>query len=260
MPGNPVRRRNVGVSTSEVTPPGVPSPADQLRTEAVDDSRDLPVDLVGWATGHRLVAEDPISPDLARELLSTALGLRQAQLAGLEDGDIASALERMRALVRQIQRLSAAAAVDDLTGALRRGAGLQAMTREIARFHRFGGKGVAVIFIDVDGLKRINDTEGHAAGDTLLAAVVNAIRDRLRAYDLVIRWGGDEFVCVLPDATRAEAERTLRDIEEHVRDRTSGRSVSTGLAALETGDTAATLVGRADDALYARREQLRHRP
>ena len=95
------------------------------------------------------------------------------------------------------------------------------------------------IFIDVDGLKRINDTEGHAAGDTLLADVVAAIRERLRAYDLVIRWGGDEFVCVLPDATREEAERTLADIEQHVRDRTSGRSVSTGLAALEDGDTAA---------------------
>jgi diguanylate cyclase (GGDEF)-like protein len=131
------------------------------------------------------------------------------------------------------------------------------MTREIARFHRFGGKGVAAIFIDVDGLKRINDSEGHAAGDTLLRDVVAAIRERLRAYDLVIRWGGDEFVCVLPDAAREEAERTLADIEQHVRDRTSGRSVSSGLASLESGDTAATLVDRADQALYARREALR---
>jgi len=114
----------------------------------------------------------PVSPELARELLSTALGVRAAQLSGLSDTDIAAGLERLRALVRQIQRLSAAAAVDDLTGALRRGAGLQAMTREMARFARFGGKGVAAIFIDVDGLKRINDSEGHAAGDTLLAGVV----------------------------------------------------------------------------------------
>ena len=101
--------------------------------------------------------------------------------------------------------------------------------------------------------------EGHAAGDTLLAGVVAAIRDRLRAYDLVIRWGGDELVCILPDATRAEAERTLADIEQHVRDRTSGRSVSSGLAALQSGDTAASLVNRADQALYARREAIRAR-
>jgi diguanylate cyclase (GGDEF)-like protein len=233
----------------------MPDPVDPER--ATDDPGDLPIDLVGWATGHRLTAEEPVSPELARDLLSTALGVRPAQLAGLSDTDIEAGLDRLRALVRQIQRLSAAAAVDDLTGALRRGAGLQALTREIARFHRFGGKGVAVIFIDVDGLKRINDSEGHAAGDTLLADVVAAIRERLRAYDLVIRWGGDEFVCVLPDATREEAERTLADIEQHVRDRTSGRSVSSGLASLETGDSAAALVDRADQALYARREALR---
>ena len=232
-------------------------PAGSERT--AEDPADLPIDLVGWATGHRLTGEGPVSPGLARELLSTALGVGQTQIAGLDDGEVASALERLRALVRQIQRLSAAAAVDDLTGALRRGAGLQAMTREIARFHRFGGKGVAAIFIDVDGLKRINDTEGHAAGDALLADVVGAIRERLRAYDLVIRWGGDEFVCVLPDATRAEAERTVADIEQHVRDRTSGRTVSTGLAALEPDDDADSLVGRADDALYARREAVRAR-
>jgi diguanylate cyclase (GGDEF)-like protein len=243
--------------------PGLAPSRVQTPTDPVDlhpmpeDSGDLPVDLVGWATGHRLTVEEAVSPELARELLATALGVRQVQLAGLEEAEVAAALERLRALVRQIQRLSAAAAVDDLTGALRRGAGLQAMSREIARFHRFGGKGVAVIFIDVDGLKRINDTEGHAAGDALLANVVASIRERLRAYDLVIRWGGDEFVCVLPDATREAAERTLSDIEQHVRDRTSGRSVSTGLAALEEADTPATLVGRADEALYARREAVR---
>jgi len=243
--------------------PGLAPSRVQTPTDPVDlhpmpeDSGDLPVDLVGWATGHRLTVEEAVSPELARELLATALGVRQVQLAGLEEAEVAAALERLRALVRQIHRLSAAAAVDDLTGALRRGAGLQAMSREIARFHRFGGKGVAVVFIDVDGLKRINDTEGHAAGDALLADVVAAIRERLRAYDLVIRWGGDEFVCVLPDATREEAERTLSDIEQHVRDRTSGRSVSTGLAALEEADTASTLVGRADQALYAGREAVR---
>jgi diguanylate cyclase (GGDEF)-like protein len=230
-------------------------PAD--TEHALDDLSDLPVDLVGWATGQRLAAEGPVSAELARELLSTAIGVRQDQLVGLTDFDVAAGLERLRALVREIQRLSAAAAVDDLTGALRRGAGVHAMTREIARFHRFGGKGVAAIFIDVDGLKHINDSEGHSAGDTLLANVVAAIRERLRAYDLVIRWGGDEFVCVLPDASRDEAERTLSDIEQQVHDRTGGRTVSSGLASLETTDTAATLVDRADQALYARREALR---
>jgi diguanylate cyclase (GGDEF)-like protein len=256
MPSDRVRRRVVGVAQSNLDSARVPAEAGD-PAPLPEDARDLSVDLVGWAVGHRLETEEPIGPELARELLSTALGVGQADLESLDDNGVAAALERLRALVRHTQRLSAAAAVDDLTGALRRGAGLQAMTREIARYHRFGGKGVAAIFIDVDGLKHINDTEGHAAGDALLANVVGAIRERLRAYDLVIRWGGDEFVCILPDATRTEAEGTLSDIEQHVRARTSGRTVSTGLAALEDSDTAATLVGRADEALYARRGAVR---
>ena len=255
------RRRVLGASSTAMdqTPlPFLPEPADPGGTP--DASSDLPVaDLVGWATDHALKDDEPVSPDLARELLGTALGLKAARLKALGEAEVRGALGRLRGLVRQIQRLEAEAAVDDLTGALRRGAGLQAMAREIARFRRFGGKGVAVIFIDVDGLKRINDSEGHAAGDALLSDVVAAIRERVRAYDLVIRFGGDEFVCVLPDATREEAERTVADIERQVRLRTSGGSVSTGLAGLELTDTADSLVDRADSALYARREAARAR-
>lgn len=221
-------------------------------------SGEAAVDLVGWAARPELAQEvEGVDPAFARELLARALGVRPPQLGALEDPEVAIALGRLRGLVGQIQRLSAEAAVDDLTGALRRRAGIDAMSREIARFRRFGGKGVSAIFIDVDGLKRINDTEGHAAGDALLTQVVAAVRERVRAYDLVIRWGGDEFVCVLPDATREEAERTVGDIERVVRLRTEGRTVSTGLADLSHNDTPDTLISRADAALYARREATR---
>jgi diguanylate cyclase (GGDEF)-like protein len=222
------------------------------------DSADMPVaDLVGWAIQGHLPADEPLSPELAREVLATALGLRPGQLDGLDDVEVGSTLSRLRALVTHVQRLHAEVAVDELTGALRRGAGLDALEREIARFRRAAGKGVALVFIDVDGLKAINDTDGHSAGDALLTAVVDAIRERLRAYDLIIRWGGDEFVCVLSDASPTEAARTVADIEANVRARTGGRTVSTGLAELETHDTAASLVARADAALYAGRELAR---
>lgn len=236
----------------------MPARPDRAPAEPARDPGEEPVDLVGWATRARFEeAQESTDPEFARNLLATALGVRSQHIAALGDAEVDIALGRLKGLMSHIQRLAAAAAVDDLTGALRRGAGLQAMSREIARFRRFGGKGVAAIFIDVDGLKRINDTEGHAAGDALLGQVVGAIRERVRAYDLVVRWGGDEFVCVLPDATREEAERTLADIEVQVRTRTQGRTVSTGLAALEPDDSADTLVGRADLALYAHREEIR---
>ncbi len=230
---------------------------ESARPESARDPGDAAgetVDLVGWAARPELAGDGgEADPAFARELLARALGVQPAHLEALCNPEVSIALGRLRGLVRQVQRLSAEAAVDDLTGALRRGAGIQAMTREIARFRRFGGKGMSVIFIDVDGLKRINDTEGHRAGDALLTQVVGAMRERVRAYDLVIRWGGDEFVCVLPDATRAEAEGTVGDIERYVRVRTAGRTVSTGLADLREDDTPDTLISRADAALYARR-------
>ena len=111
------------------------------------------------------------------------------------------------------------AATDDLTGALRRSAGLAALQREIDRSRRVGGRGIAVIFLDVDSLKHVNDTEGHAAGDRVLVEVVAAIRKRVRSYDLVIRYGGDEFLCALVDVAPEDAERTLADIRrQYTRD------------------------------------------
>jgi len=94
--------------------------------------------------------------------------------------------------------------VDDLTGTLRRGAGLAALEREIGRARRHGDHLLTVAFIDLDSLKSVNDSSGHAAGDALLCELAGALTRRLRAYDLVVRWGGDEFVVALSHAgTRA---------------------------------------------------------
>ena len=223
----------------------------------IDSDTDPPVhDLVGWATSDR-EGEQSATPEVGREVLATALGLRPEQLATLPPEAIQTALTRLRGLIQQLRRLAAEAAVDDLTGALRRGAGLDAMRREIARFRRVGGKGIAVVFIDVDGLKSVNDSEGHGAGDTLLRQVVEAMRERLRAYDIVIRWGGDEFVCMLSNTSEAEARRTVDDIEAGVRARTGGHSVSTGLATLLGDESAEALVAIADAALYEGRTRVR---
>ena len=84
--------------------------------------------------------------------------------------------------------------LDSLTGALSRNLGRVTLQHEIERSRR-SGEPWALAFIDVDGLKELNDREGHAAGDVLLQTVVLALKDELRSYDPIVRLGGDEFLC-----------------------------------------------------------------
>ena len=126
------------------------------------------------------------------------------------------------------------AGTDELTGARRRGVGLEELENEIQRARRTGQSLVA-IYVDVDGLKSVNDEQGHRAGDEMLRSVVNGLRDHLRPYDLIIRLGGDEFLCVLPtglDEARLRVAGFRSDLSESV-----GASVSVGFSELCDGET-----------------------
>jgi diguanylate cyclase (GGDEF)-like protein len=157
---------------------------------------------------------------------------------------------------RRAARDRAQAGVDSLTGALRRERGLVDLQREIDRARRSDGR-LALAFVDVDGLKAINDGQGHAAGDQLLRDVAVALRTGLRSYDLVVRYGGDEFLCVLPGTDIEGARRRLGEVASNLAGRKSGASVSIGLAVLEESDTRDELTARADAALYAGRRGAR---
>jgi diguanylate cyclase (GGDEF)-like protein len=194
-----------------------------------------------------------LSPSVARRVLATELGIDAAQLNAVDAESLRTAMRRLRGLVAECERLASAAAMDDLTGTLRRGSGITALQREIARAHRVGGDGIVVAFMDVDGLKYVNDTAGHAAGDQLLRDVAAAIRERVRSYDLVFRYGGDEFVCALVDVTLEQAKRTVVDILASVHARSGGHSVSVGFATVGVDDTAESVLERADAALYLER-------
>lgn len=241
--------------TTRQATPGAIVPAELAReadAAALPDLTEVTADLVGWARDGQGHDRGPLDAGRARDVLATALGVPAAAIARMRDEDLERAIERLRALVDQCSRLAGQVTVDELTGALRRGAGLAALQREMDRTRRARGKGLAVIFLDVDGLKEVNDHDGHAAGDERLRVTVAALRERLRSYDLVIRYGGDEFICVLTDSSAADAERTAVALREQVAARAAG-TVSTGTAVMEPGDTVDTLVERADAALYAGR-------
>ena len=127
------------------------------------------------------------------------------------------------------------------------------MQREIARCRR-SGAGLVFAYCDLDGLKRVNDERGHAAGDELLKGLAEAIRSRLRSYDPVVRIGGDEFVCGLPETDIEQARQIFEEIQ-HAYSKTWGdASMSFGLAALDSEDSVATLLERSDRALREGRD------
>lgn len=220
------------------------------------------VDLVGVREPAKqdvatLHGDTPPDAEQLRDALAAGLGIPTSGLGALQPGDAEVALRRLGILAARVRHLEERVSTDELTGVNRRGAGLELVRHELERARRLGGA-LVVAFIDVDGLKQVNDREGHAAGDALLSGVGAVLRGRLRSYDVVLRYGGDEFVCALSGVAEAAAEGILDEVSAQVAAVTGGGTLSRGLATLRPDDTVATLVARADADLYRRRRG--HRP
>ena len=152
-------------------------------------------------------------------------------------------------------RERAASHLDELTGAHLRGPGTVELAREMDRAKRTK-QPLTLAFVDIDGLKGKNDSLGHAAGDQLLRGTVASIRAHLRPYDLIVRYGGDEFLCVLLDVPLAAAakrfELTKADLSAN-----HAASFTVGLTELDAADGPEDLIERADAALYEARALAR---
>lgn len=167
------------------------------------------------------------------------------------------------ALAQQVARLERTAAVDPITGLANRRA-IEATVRAYSSAARRHATPIGVLMIDVDHFKRVNDTLGHDAGDTTLRSVAACLKSSLRGEDAVGRWGGDEFLAVLPATDLSAAETAAQRIctalaQLAERDaRHVGLTVSIGCAAGFDAD-AERLVDQADQALYAAKEAGRNR-
>jgi diguanylate cyclase (GGDEF)-like protein len=152
----------------------------------------------------------------------------------------------------------ATSSFDALTGSYRRDSGMIELQREATRAQRTGTPFV-LAFVDIDGLNAVNDSLGHAAGDDLLRRVVDTLQASLRRYDLIIRVGGDEFVCGMPDVDMAVAEERFTSVNAGLA-MTQHASVSVGLAQLEASESVEHLIRRADADLHRRRGRGRPTP
>jgi len=156
--------------------------------------------------------------------------------------------------------------MDPLTGLMNRRAFTAAAGRELHGVER-NGEALCVLLLDVDHFKVINDRRGHATGDRVLAALGRLLPGLVRRTDLVGRWGGEEFVLLLPGCAAAQGRKQAEDIRAAIAglvlrdddDQPVTVTASLGLTALRPGDTVEALIGRADRSMYAAKASGRNR-
>ncbi len=188
--------------------------------------------------GHLIHCEETVSP------------IRDA---GGAVTHVVSVIRDQTARAHTEQTLREQATRDPLTDLLNRRAGEWQLERAFLAA-REGQKPFCLIMADVDHFKAINDTWGHPAGDQVLQRVAAVLRTGVRATDSVVRWGGEEFLLVLPYCEQAAALLQAERLRERVADAEQGEmgrvTVSMGVAELQRGETLANLMERVDQALY----------
>lgn len=166
---------------------------------------------------------------------------------------------------RYQKRLEEMAVTDKLTGVANRQAFAPLIEQILSELRR-NPEPLSVLLIDLDHFKAVNDSFGHQAGDDMLRAVSSSIAGALRDSDLVFRWGGEEFLVVLRDCDRHNALRIADKLREGaaavaltVRGETLRTTISVGAAERENDEDIESLIGRADQALYAAKREGRNR-
>jgi diguanylate cyclase (GGDEF)-like protein len=228
-----IRQHPIDLVVSDVQMPGIDGFAVVKRLRRSSKSRDLPVILMSGeanadrrTTGLHLGADDFMAKPLDFDELLARI---KTQLRHLQ---------RNRDLLQEIVR-------DPLTGTLNRRGILEVLSSELKRAQRHESY-TSLLMIDLNDFKIINDTRGHAAGDSVLRAVADALRCAVRAHDRVGRLGGDEFLVVLAD-TREEDAKVLI---ERLRECTDAASFAIGLATAQGSELPDVLIRKADAAMY----------
>jgi diguanylate cyclase len=164
--------------------------------------------------------------------------------------------EKNAALLVALEQIRRLATSDDLTGLFNRRHMAELLCIESARQKR-SGRTTSLALIDIDLFKRVNDEHGHAAGDAVLKAFASAASERLRSSDALARWGGEEFLLLLPDTDVAEAQACVQRMRDHVSALSFSQihpslkvTFSAGLSVCHGTESVERSVERADQAMY----------
>ncbi len=176
----------------------------------------------------------------------------------------------MKQVAEAEERLRNQAMIDALTGVFNRGELMSRAEEEMARVTRHGSDGdngeLSLIMLDIDHFKRVNDTYGHQAGDAVLSKMSERIKQGLRLYDIMGRYGGEEFLLLLPhtDLTNAcvVAERVRTSVAEKpftFKEQSLAVTISLGICSITPGINLTDAINRADQALYRAKQKGRNR-
>lgn len=207
-------------------------------------------------------------------ILLTAKVSQEAIIEGLESGAVDYItkpfsfdvlLAKMRALLKRETEQESLALRDGLTGLLTRAAWEQEAARELSRISRTGGS-ASVVFVDLDDFKAVNDNHGHKSGDRVLVELAAAVMGQLRATDLAGRYGGEEFVLLLPDSGGEAAARSIERILRGFREKPIGDDAllctfSAGVVEIGVARTRslAEYVAASDAAMYEAKKKGKNR-
>ncbi|HTZ00643.1 MAG TPA: GGDEF domain-containing protein, partial [Rhodocyclaceae bacterium] len=209
-----------------------------------------------------LAAVDRLLDGVSRIVEKRDFGLRLEEAPPFEVAKISRGFNELLTIVDTLlAEKDYLAAVDPLTGIANRARFATVAESELERVRRYGGALSLVIF-DVDRFKWINDRFGHSTGDAALRAIVSSVRDNVRAHDLLARWGGDEFVVLLPgvgiDSARTVAEKLREAVAAEAIDPIGAVSCTFGAAEYAVDDCLESLFDRADRALLTAKRQGRN--
>jgi diguanylate cyclase (GGDEF)-like protein len=236
----------------------------------LDADSDFPRGLLGVLGSERALLV-PINPEFSLPTLllldrSVSIGqidMRQEREAAKVLSTTSTLLLENLLLKRQRSRAMKFALTDPLTRLANRGVGINTLRQEIARANRTG-EPLTVLMLDLDRFKALNDKYGHLTGDLALRNTADVLRKTMRRMDTVCRYGGEEFMVILPNTDLEDSTVSATRIYTAVQ-KEGGRldlpiTVSIGIASFHQGeDTVETLLARADRALYASKERGRNR-
>ena len=203
--------------------------------------------------------------DIANFLMAAVM-LPSSSVLAVKLGALRWRLQQQRAdLIGALERIQVLATCDELTGLANRRHAQDLMNQEAQRTQR-GGRPFSIALIDLDHFKRVNDMHGHGVGDEVLRRFAIEARASVRACDIVARWGGEEFLVMMPDTDIQSAQRAIERLRVRmvdVRVRTASNelqfTISAGVAQHVEGEPIANTVSLADRALYGAKEAGRNR-